>query len=75
MIEAIKGNWWLDEGQGSGVWPCEVLSVSVFGVMVRPTHAGSMYAGETLLVDRNRVYDGGFNRVDAAIAAAREEVI
>lgn len=61
MIAAPKGSWWLDEGQQSGVWPCEVLSISIFGVTVRPTHKGSMYYGETILVDRKRVYDNAFN--------------
>lgn len=67
MIPAIKGNWWLDEGQQSGVWPCEVLHASIFGVTVRPTHKGSLYYGETIVVDHNRVYDSGFNRVNDAL--------
>jgi hypothetical protein len=69
MIEPIEGRWWLDEGQASGVWPCEVLDVNIFGVRVRPTHEGSLYYGETIIVDHNRVYDGGFNRVRQALAA------
>lgn len=72
MIEPIKGNWWLDEGAQSGVWPCEVLRASIFGVTVRTTHEGSMYHGETIVVDRNRVYDSGFNRVSDAQKSARE---
>jgi hypothetical protein len=70
MIEPIKGNWWLDEGRGSGVWPCEVLDDTIFGVRVRTTHEGSMFYGEAVIVDRNRVYDSGFNRVRDAVRAA-----
>ena len=68
IILPIKGSWWLDEGQQSGVWPCEVLRCNLFGVTVRPTHEGSMYYGETLAVDHNRVYDSGFHRVRQALA-------
>lgn len=67
MIPAIQGNWWLDEGHYSGVWPCEVLSASVFGLTVRTTHTGSMYHGETIVVNSNRVYDSGLNSVDDAL--------
>jgi hypothetical protein len=63
MIEAIQGNWWLDEGESSGVWPCEVLSANVFGVRVRTTHEGSMYYGDEIVVPHNRVYDSGFHHV------------
>ena len=61
MIAAPEGRWWLDEGADSGVWPCDVLSMNVFGVRVRPTHDGSMYFGETIVVPRNRVHDNAFN--------------
>jgi hypothetical protein len=75
MIKPIEGwTWWLDEGQESGVWPCEVLDYlgPVFGVKVRPTHEGSLYYGQTLWVDHNRVYDSGFHRVREAQIRAED---
>jgi hypothetical protein len=68
MIAPVTGTWWLDEGRDSGVWPCEVLDASIFGVRVRTTHEASLYYGETIIVDHNRVYDSGFNRVREALA-------
>lgn len=72
-IAPIQGNWWLDEGRDSGVWPCEVLyySRNIFGrvVKVRTTHPSSMYYGEEIAVDPARVYDSGFNRVSDAVEA------
>ena len=67
-MKPIEGwTWWLDEGEKSGVWPCEVLYVSrsIFGtvVKVRPTHKGSLYYGQEIMVEPERVYDSGFNRV------------
>jgi hypothetical protein len=55
------GRWWLDEGRDSGVWPCDVVAINVFGVTVTPTHEGSLYYGETFTVDRARVYDNKHN--------------
>ena len=61
MIEAPNGRWWLDDGADSGVWPCEVVSVNIFGATVRVTHPNGPYQGETITVDRKRVYDNRFN--------------
>jgi hypothetical protein len=61
-IKAPVGRWWLDDGKDSGVWPCIVHSVHVFGVTVEGDHPNGPYYRERLVVDRNRVYDSGFNR-------------
>ncbi len=56
------GCWWLDDGDDSGVWPCDVVDVNVLGVVVRQTHPDGPYAGNTITVPRGRVYDSDFNR-------------
>lgn len=61
MIEPTKGStWWLDDGADSGVWPVIVHGQSIFGVRVEGTNPGGPYYGETITVDRHRVYDNAF---------------
>lgn len=60
-IKAPVGRWWLDDGKDSGVWPCEVLGITPFGTRVRTTLEAGPYYGETIIVDRSRVYDSRFN--------------
>lgn len=71
-IDPIDGQWWLDDGKDSGVWPCQVLSQNLFGVQVRQTNRGGPYYGETITVAHNRVYDSGFNSVRDAIKAGEK---
>lgn len=55
------GRWWLDDGRDSGVWPCKVHSITIFGVSIEGDHPNGPYYGERITVDRHRVYDNRGN--------------
>ena len=57
MITPRKGShWWLYDYEDGTVWPCNVLSVSMFGARVEPV-APAPDAGEQRTVSVSRVLD------------------
>jgi len=61
-LPAPNGRWWLACGD-DGVWPCDVLSPSVWPgyVVVKPTHDAAPDAWQQISVSSSRVYDNSFN--------------
>jgi hypothetical protein len=61
-LKAPVGSWWLDYGPDEGVWPCDVVRWTPFGVVVVPTHEAAPGYGTKMTVPMGRVYDSDFNR-------------